>query len=136
VLSRVEHGRPGRVGRGRAGPGSGAARLGRHRRGRVGRSRARPWPGGARLGRQCKEHLVAARVEVMQETEKREKERAGPSTIPAYVHRVDTSADDHKQAGLHGGHGALCSSATRRLYVTYIGLKTNERNSKYERQPR
>jgi hypothetical protein len=51
-------------------------------------------------------------VEVMREREKREKERAGSGTIPAYVHRVDTSADKHKQAGLHGGRGALCSSAT------------------------
>jgi hypothetical protein len=29
--------------------------------------------------------------------EKREKERAGPSTIPAYVRRADTSANEHKR---------------------------------------
>jgi hypothetical protein len=35
------------------------------------------------------------------------------STIPAYVHRADTSADEHKQADLRGGRDALYSSATR-----------------------
>jgi hypothetical protein len=55
------------------------------------------WP-GVRPGRQCEEHLAAAAacVEAMCEREKREKERAGPSTIPAYIRRVDTSADEHK----------------------------------------
>jgi hypothetical protein len=53
-------------------------------------------------------------VEAMREREKREKERAGAGTIPAYVHRVDTSADDHKRVGLRGDSGALCSFATRR----------------------
>jgi hypothetical protein len=48
------------------------------------------------------------------EREKQEKERSGLGTIPAYVRRADTSADDHKQVGLHGDRGALCSSATRR----------------------
>jgi hypothetical protein len=36
------------------------------------------------------------------EREKREKERAGPDIL-AYVHRTDTSADEHKQAALYGG---------------------------------
>jgi hypothetical protein len=47
------------------------------------------------------------------EREKREKKRAGPGTILAYVHRADTSADDHKRVGLRGSRGALCSSATQ-----------------------
>jgi hypothetical protein len=63
------------------------------------------------------------------ESEKWEKERAGPNTIPAYVHRADTSADEHKQGGLRGGHGSLCSCYD-------VGLKTNECNSKYESWPR
>jgi hypothetical protein len=57
---------------------------------------------------------AAARVEVMCEREKREKERVGPDTIPTYVRQADTSADEHKRAGLPGGRGALCSSATQR----------------------
>jgi hypothetical protein len=56
---------------------------------------------------------AAARVEAKRERERREKERASPGTIPAYVHRADTSAVEHKRAGLRGGRGALCSSATR-----------------------
>jgi hypothetical protein len=71
----------------------------------------------------------------MRETEKQEKERVGPGTIPAYVHQADTSADEHKQAGLRGGRGAFCSSATQHTYIMYVGLKINERNSKYERRP-
>jgi hypothetical protein len=51
-------------------------------------------------------------VEEMREREMREKERAGPGIL-AYVHRADTLADEHKRDGLHGGRGALCSSATR-----------------------
>jgi hypothetical protein len=31
----------------------------------------------------------------------------------AYVRRADTSVNKHKQTGLHGGRGALYSSATR-----------------------
>jgi hypothetical protein len=61
---------------------------------------------------------------------------AGPGTIPAYVRQSDTPADELKQAGLRGGCGALCSSATRRTYITYVGLKINERNLKYERRSR
>jgi hypothetical protein len=57
---------------------------------------------------------VVARVEAMREREKREKERAGPVTIAAYVHQAYTSADDHKRVGLRGGRGTLCSSATQR----------------------
>jgi hypothetical protein len=49
-------------------------------------------------------------------TDAREREagerKGGPGTIPAYVHQADTLADDHKWVGLHGGHDALCSSAT------------------------
>jgi hypothetical protein len=48
----------------------------------------------------------------MCEREKREKERAGPDIL-AYVHRADTSADEHKRAGLYGDRGGLCSSGTR-----------------------
>jgi hypothetical protein len=69
------------------------------------------------------------------EQAKQEKERAGSGTIPAYVRRADTSADEHKQAGLCGGRGALCSSATRHTFVTYVGLKIDERNLKYEHRP-
>jgi hypothetical protein len=54
-----------------------------------------------------------ARGSDAREREKREKERVGLGTIPAYVHRADTSADEHKWASLRGGSGALCSSATR-----------------------
>jgi hypothetical protein len=101
-------------------------------RGRPGRGQGQAWP-----GRQCEEHLavVATRVEAMREREKHEKERAGPGTIPTYVRRANTSADEHKQVGLRNGCGALCSSATRLTYVTYVGLKIDEHNSKYERQP-
>jgi hypothetical protein len=53
----------------------------------------------------------AMSVEAMCEREKREKERAGPGTIPAYVHRADPSANEHKRAGLRDGCGALCSLA-------------------------
>jgi hypothetical protein len=53
-----------------------------------------------------------AHVDVMREREKREKVMAEPDTIPAYVHWADTSSDEHKQAGLRDGHGALCSSTT------------------------
>jgi hypothetical protein len=57
---------------------------------------------------------VAAMARVRCEREKREKERSGPDTIPAYVRRADTSADDHKQVGLRGGRDALCSLVIRR----------------------
>jgi hypothetical protein len=103
----VEHGRP----------GSGVARQGRCRRGRAGQSGAPSGPSGVRtgLGRQC-ENLVAAivHVEAMREREAGERKgKARPGTIPAYVRRADTSADEHKQAGLRGSRGALCSSTTR-----------------------
>jgi hypothetical protein len=55
---------------------------------------------------------MSERVEEMQEREKQEKERVGLGIL-AYVCRADTSADEHKRAGLCGGCGALCSSATR-----------------------
>jgi hypothetical protein len=73
-------------------------------RARLGQHRSRLGVAGA---------AAATRVEATREREKREKERAGPGTIPAYVHRAKTSADEHKRAGLRGGHGALCSSATQ-----------------------
>jgi hypothetical protein len=47
------------------------------------------------------------------EREKREKEMVGLGTIPAYVHRADTSADKHKRADLRDDYDDLCSSATR-----------------------
>jgi predicted acyl esterase len=56
--------------------------------------------------------VAIQRVEEMREREKREKERAGPG-IHAYVHRADTSADEHKRAGLRGDRDVLCLSATR-----------------------
>jgi hypothetical protein len=84
-------------------PGSGAARPGRHR------------PGQGVAGAAARRDLVAAavRVEAMREREKRKKERVDPGTIPAYVRRDDTSADDHKWIDLRGGRDVLYSSATR-----------------------
>jgi hypothetical protein len=64
-------------------------------------------------GRQCEEHLAMTMVRVEAIREREARERKG-GTIPAYVHRVDTSANEHKQADLRDGRGALCSSATRR----------------------
>jgi hypothetical protein len=66
-------------------------------------------PGRHRLGPGVAGVAVVVRMEAMCEREKREKERAELGTIPAYVHRADTSADEHKRAGLCGGCGALCS---------------------------
>jgi hypothetical protein len=80
-------------------PGSGGAVL----------ARAWPGPGGAVRG-SGGPHGSDARE---REREKWEKERAGLGTIPAYVGQADTSADEHKRAGLHGSRGTLCSSATR-----------------------
>jgi hypothetical protein len=54
---------------------------------------------------------VTARVEDGGEREAGER-KGGSGTIPAYVRRADTSANDHKRVGLRGGHGALCSLAT------------------------
>jgi hypothetical protein len=96
----VEHSRPRGAGQAWAGwarPGSGAAPA-RARRCGLG-----PGVAGA---------AAAAHVEAMREREMREKERSGPGTLPAYVRWADTSADEHKRAGLRGGRGALCSSAT------------------------
>jgi hypothetical protein len=55
---------------------------------------------------------AATCVEAMRERDKQKKEKADPCTIPAFVHRADTSVDDHKRFGLRGARGALCSSAT------------------------
>jgi hypothetical protein len=87
--------------------GAGRAWVGQARPNRPGVWRARPGPGVAE---------VVARVEVMREREReeREKERVDPSTIPAYIHRANTSANEHKQASLRGGRGTLCSSANQR----------------------
>jgi hypothetical protein len=116
------------VGSGTAGVGQGGAgrtRLRRSgvRRGQGGWGRA-PLARG-RVRQQHEVQLVASvarvaiqRVEEIREREKREKERAGPG-IHVYVHRADTSADEHKRAGLCDGRG-------------YI----RERNSKYQRRPR
>jgi hypothetical protein len=57
--------------------------------------------------------VAAAATHVGCEKEKREKERSDLGTIPTYIRRTDTSADDHKRVGLRGGLGAFCSSATR-----------------------
>jgi hypothetical protein len=90
---------------------------------------ASPGPGGAVRGvagvavRGALGGGDGARGSDEREREKREKERAGSSTIPTYVHRADTSVDGHKQASLRGGRSVLCSSATRRTYVTYVGFK-------------
>jgi hypothetical protein len=90
--TRVGHGW-GRVRRdwgGAAGAGWGGPRPGGAVRDWVGRERGRAWPGWQR-----EEHLAAAaRMEVMCVREKREKERAEPGTILAYVHRADTSANE------------------------------------------
>jgi hypothetical protein len=67
--------------------------------------------GAGRCGPRSSVTGAAARVKAMREREKREKERAGAGTIPAYVCRADTSANEYKRAGLRGGRGALCSSA-------------------------
>jgi hypothetical protein len=117
---------------GRAGAGVGRGTPGAAPPGWVGRSGVRSGPGW-----QCEEHLVAAAVcvEAMREREVGER-NGGTGTIPAYVCQSDTPADELKQAGLRGGCGALCSSATRRTYITYVGLKINERNLKYERRSR
>jgi hypothetical protein len=62
----------------------------------------RPGPGGAVWGwawsgRQHKETWRQRwRAWKRCEREKREKERAGLGTIPAYVRRADTSANEHK----------------------------------------
>jgi hypothetical protein len=116
----VEHGRrealaePRRVERGRTGPGSGTRNWGSTGRGRAVWSGAgRGWDGIARrLG-----GGGGVRGSDVREREKREKERASPGTIPAYVHWANTSADDHKQVGLRGSRGALCSSAKLRTSV-------------------
>jgi hypothetical protein len=57
--------------------------------------------------------LSGARGSDVREREAGER-KGGPDTIPAYVRRANTSADDHKQVGLRGGRGALCSLATLR----------------------
>jgi hypothetical protein len=85
----------GRLGSGATGAGPGAAEA----RGAVGGS------GGTRR------YTTRGRDARERESE-RKKGRAGPGML-AYVHRADTSADKHKRAGLRGGRGALCSSATR-----------------------
>jgi hypothetical protein len=120
------------VGEAPAGPGSGAAQLGWRRRGRRGEANAEHGRGGSEKSAWWQQRHVWKRYE----REKREKERAGPGTIPTYVHRADTSVDEHKQAGLCGGRDTLCLLATRQTYVTYVDLKTDKRNSKYERRPR
>jgi hypothetical protein len=118
----VEHGRLGGIGRrhyiggsGAAGQGRGPARVtwavltGVGRCG-LGPGVVRATPTGVRHGATG----AAACMEAMREREreKREKERAGSGTIPADVRRANTSANEHKRAGLCGGCGALCSSAT------------------------
>jgi hypothetical protein len=80
-----------RVERGRGGPGSGVAPA---REAGVGCRRCR-----ARCGDSAWKRC---------EREKREKEMAGPGIL-AYVHRADTSADQHKRAGLCDG----CDTFTR-----------------------
>jgi hypothetical protein len=109
-------------GSGVAGQGRGSARVTGAAPVGVGRDVTRAAPAGARqcdsgqgvAGAAARGDLAAAARMERCEREKREKERAGPGTIPAYVHRADTSADDHKRVGLRGSRGALCPSATRR----------------------
>jgi hypothetical protein len=83
---------PRRVGRGRTRPGSGACDWGDI---------------GSTRGSNTRER------EREREREKQEKERVGPGTIPAYVRRADTSANEHKRVSLRGGRDTLCLSATR-----------------------
>jgi hypothetical protein len=128
----------GRAGHGRGGQGSGAAGeapvraewvgCGRGgsgvRRGQSGTSQGgwgRAAPTRGRVRRQHEEQLVAAVVRVaiqcveeMREREKRVKERTRPGIL-AYVHRADTSADEHKRAGLHGGRDPMNISYIRRF---------------------
>jgi hypothetical protein len=138
----VEHGRLGGIGRRHYIGGSGAAGQGRGPAcvtwavlTGVGRCGLGPGvvgatPTGVRHGatgavvanaRLCGSGLGVVRAEAAacmvamqeREREKREKERAGSGTIPADIRRANTSANEHKQAGLCGGRGALCLSATR-----------------------
>jgi hypothetical protein len=86
--------RPRRDRRDRIGPGSsGATRAALVRAGRcdLGEGMA----GAAARGDLA---VAAVRVEAMREREREkwEEERSGPGTIPTYVHRANTSADDHK----------------------------------------
>jgi hypothetical protein len=80
----------------------------------VGRSEVRPGPGVAGVAVQgalgCGGGMDGSDA---REREKREKEIVGSGTIPTYVRRADTSADELKQASLRGGRDTLCSSATR-----------------------
>jgi hypothetical protein len=89
---------------------SSAKKPGRRRSGLGWAVRGLAW-----LGQQREEDLGRRRHAWKQcESEKREKERAGPGTIPAYVRWADTLADEHKWAGLRDGRGALCSKYERR----------------------
>jgi hypothetical protein len=110
-----------RVGHGQGGPGSGAAGEAPARQsgsvaGEAGVEHRRRGAGcGGSVRSSCggggaRRYTARGR----DEREMWEKERAGPSIL-SYVCWVDTSADEHKRAGLRGGRGALCSLATRRM---------------------
>jgi hypothetical protein len=71
-------------------------------------SHVRDWCGPGR-GRAWRDQDDARGSDVR---ENQKKERAGSDTIPTYVGRGDTSADEHKRASLCGSHDALCSWAT------------------------
>jgi hypothetical protein len=97
------------VGARQGGPGPSVAEQDRGGVGRGGAVRGQEWP-----EQQREEDLRRRRWRAWKlcKIEKREKERTDPSTIPDYVRRTDTSADEHKWADLRGGSGALCSSTT------------------------
>jgi hypothetical protein len=67
----------------------------------------------------------------MREREKQAKERVGPGIL-SYVHQADTSADEHKRAGLCGGVASYVHRHS--IKISYIRwFKTDERNLKYQR---
>jgi hypothetical protein len=114
---RVDRGGAGRGGAGRAWPRRFGAGLGSGvpREAGVGRRRCRVGCDiGTRRGwwRRRRTTLYNVWKRCEGEREKRKKERVGPGIL-AYVRQADTSDDEHKRAGLRGGRGTLCSSATR-----------------------
>jgi hypothetical protein len=109
----VEHGRPGGVGRR---PGLGGSSATGHGRGLACVTGAAP--AGAGCARQPGPGVAGAVacVEAMREREAGERKgEPGYYTRLCLSGRHIRSADEHKRAGLCGGCGTLCSSATRRI---------------------
>jgi hypothetical protein len=61
----------------------------------------------------------ATRGRDAREREKREKERAGPGIV-AYVHRADTSANEHKRTGLRDGRGTFVGHPMNISYIRWF----------------